>query len=118
MKGFTGQLTKFLSFLTLAFVLTAPFLISVEVDAKMPSIIENSMDPEEIVDDTFSEAFSISLFFIIGGAVISVIWIGHLYLQGEYETAVQRLKQSVMGLMVVAIAPYIGKFFATLMGVG
>lgn len=118
MKGFTGQLSKFLSFFALAFVLTAPFFISVEVDAKMPSIIENSMDPEEVVDDTFSEAFSISLYFIIGASVITIVWIGYLYLQGEYETAVQRLKQSVFGLMVVAVAPYIGKFFATLVGVG
>lgn len=116
MKGFTTPFTKFLSFFALAMVLTAPFFISVEVDAKMPAIIEDSSNGEEIIDDFFLEARTLILAVVLSGAVLAFIWIGNMYLQGEYEQAFQRGKQAVLGLVVIALAPYIAKFAWTIIG--
>ncbi|MGB0419440.1 MAG: hypothetical protein ACPGF8_07605 [Opitutales bacterium] len=116
MKAFTNKLKKFLSFFTLALVLTTPFFISQDVDARMPAIVADSVDAEQIIDDVFEEAKTLSLAFVISAAVLAFIWIGNLYFQGEYEVAVQRGKQIVLGLMVIALAPYIVKFAAEIIG--
>lgn len=91
-------------------------IISDAEAVKLPSIVTEGAKADEVLEEGFSELKEKAIMFVMGMAVIAFIFIGNLYFQGEHEMAIQRGKQVMYGLLVIALSSYIVNFAGTLMG--